>query len=399
MTAIHIEPRPYLMRNSVQQYEWGARDGEAFIPEFLGISPEPGRPYAELWMGAHEKAPSSLDMDGRSVPLTEVIRARPLFCLGSDCLERFGGQLPFLFKVLSIAEPLSIQAHPGKEQAEHLHRRDRKHYPDENHKPEIAVALDYLAALAGLKSSPDMQRLLAKHPEISAFLGGDAGGAVEDVFTSFLRKTVSHPDEYTRAVGVMAGRLAAKGRGYSLEESLFLHARTLYGDDDAGLFALFFLQPVQLQPGEGMFLGAGVPHAYLKGTIVECMANSDNVVRVGLTPKFKDVETLVSILRDGGPADVLRPVSGAGAYDYPVPVTDFRVSRRSLAAGDRWAALYGERPEVVLLTRGRISIRGGDGQPATFSRGQSVFIPAFLERYIVQAETDAELFHVTVPEQ
>lgn len=399
MKTIHIEPKPYLMRNPVQHYEWGTRNRDAFIPQFLGIPPEPGRPYAELWMGGHPKAPSSLEIEGRAVPLNEAIDAHPIFCLGSGCLDRFGKQLPFLFKVLSIAEPLSIQAHPDKQEAERLHKRDPKHYPDDNHKPEIAIALESLTALVGLKSPPDMQRIFAEQAEIGDFLGGDTQGPVENLFKTFLQTTVSRAETYAQAVSRMAQRLRSRAKDYSLEERLFLAGLDKYGTGDAGLFAVFFLQPVTLAPGEGVFLDACVPHAYIEGTIVECMANSDNVVRVGLTPKFKDVDTLVSIVQSGARAPVMHPDAAAESFTYPVQVPDFQISRSRLASGDRWAALYGDRPEVLLVTRGRISIRGGDGTPVTLSRGNSAFIPALLERYIVQVEADTELFHVTVPEQ
>ena len=135
-----VAPRPYRMHNQIQHYAWGTRDQDAYIAHLLGNEPEEGVPYAELWMGAHPKAPSTIELeDGRTVALNMWIKAHPNAILGREVAERYG-KLPFLFKVLSAGQSLSIQAHPTKAQAEKLHARDPEHYPDNNHKPEIAVA-------------------------------------------------------------------------------------------------------------------------------------------------------------------------------------------------------------------------------------------------------------------
>ena len=138
-----ITARPYRLHNQIQHYAWGTRDNDAFIPHLLQFDPEPGVPYAELWIGTHPKAPSQVELpDGSMMLLHDWIAQEPRAALGKAVHARFGG-LPFLFKVLSAAQSLSIQAHPNKAQAETLHEQDPAHYPDDNHKPEIAIALDH----------------------------------------------------------------------------------------------------------------------------------------------------------------------------------------------------------------------------------------------------------------
>ena len=155
--------RPFKLISKIQYYDWGTKNAAAFIPSFLGIPAEKDRPYAELWIGAHPTAPSEILLNGQPVPLDKAIESAPREILGEDVARRFGGKLPFLLKVLSAGAPLSIQTHPNKEQAHRLHAKDPAHYPDDNHKPEIAIALDGLTAIAGFGSL-----MLANHQGIKS---------------------------------------------------------------------------------------------------------------------------------------------------------------------------------------------------------------------------------------
>ncbi|MBU2508197.1 MAG: mannose-6-phosphate isomerase, class I, partial [Bacteroidetes bacterium] len=146
-----IETRPYKLINQIQNYSWGTKNGSAFIPKLIGFPPESNISYAELWMGAHKSASSKIIVGDRELFLSDAIEKYPNQILGKSVVEKFGKTLPFLFKVLSAGEPLSIQAHPNKRQARVLHKRDPVNYPDENHKPEIAVAIDKLEALVGFR--------------------------------------------------------------------------------------------------------------------------------------------------------------------------------------------------------------------------------------------------------
>jgi len=166
-----LKPQPYMLENTIQHYEWGSRGKNAFIPQLLNIKTEKDKPYAELWMGAHPKASSKIIVDVKEIDLAEVIREYPIETLGRKTVKKFSNTLPFLFKVLSANEALSIQAHPSKRQAISLHKKDPIIYPDSNQKLEIAIALDSLTALVGFKPFNQIMQTLKKYPQIHHFIG------------------------------------------------------------------------------------------------------------------------------------------------------------------------------------------------------------------------------------
>jgi mannose-6-phosphate isomerase len=407
-----FDPRPYLLVNQIRPYAWGTRGESAFIPCLLGIEPEPDTPYAELWMGAHPNAPSHVVLDGVQVSLRQLIAQYPREILGQAVAKRFSGRLPFLFKVLSTAESLSIQAHPTKEQARRLHARDPEHYPDDNHKPELAVALDALTALMGFKPFSGILETLGRYPELADFVGQDIAGRAKsaeqaaprqqkallrELYATLVERAVTHAEELVKATGRLAERLAASTGGLREEEQLFLELRDKYSGVDVGLFTIFLLNLVHLEEGQGVFIGAGTPHAYLKGNIVECMANSDNVVRAGLTPKFKDVETLVDILTyEMGPPPIIEANADAAEMVYRTPASEFQVSRLRMHPEQERAESTGGGPMVLLLTQGDILIHWEGGQ-AAFRRGQSILTPSFMGEFRLRAAASAEVFKAEVP--
>ncbi|MBN1978496.1 MAG: mannose-6-phosphate isomerase, class I [Anaerolineae bacterium] len=405
-----FDPRPYPLVNRIQPYAWGARGEDAFIPRLLGIAAEADAPYAEPWMGAHPSAPSQAVADGTPVSLRQLIARRPREILGEAVAERFSGELPFLFKVLSTAEALSIQAHPTKEQARLLHARDPEHYPDDNHKPELAVALDSLTALVGFKPFPGILETLERYPEMAGFIGAEVVASARDargaslqersarlraLYATLVERSVAHADELVSATGRLAERLDA--RTAREEERLFLDMRRKYSGADAGLFTIFLLNLLHLKAGQGIFTKAGIPHAYLKGNIVECMANSDNVVRAGLTPKFKDIETLVDILTyEMAPPAIIEGDADAAEVVYRTPADEFQVSRLRMQPGQERAESTGGGPQILLVTAGEAIISWEEGN-AAFRRGQSVLLPAFLSGFELKATTSSEIFRVQVP--
>ena len=228
-----VKPQPYRLRNTIQHYAWGTSGLDAFIPRLLGIAPEPDTTYAELWLGAHPKAPSQVMVEDAGeqvlIPLDQWVAQYPAAILGERIANRFNGQLPFLTKVLSAGAPLSIQAHPDKSQAERLHALDPEHYADDNHKPEIAVALDGLAALMGFKPSSEILRTLQLYPELADFLGDvllahmwDAAGAdltmqratVHALFLTLIERAAAQPLVYTSAVNALAARIQYEAGQY-----------------------------------------------------------------------------------------------------------------------------------------------------------------------------------------
>ena len=408
-----VKPQPYLMHNQIQNYEWGARDQKAFIPKLLGITPQPNTPYAELWMGAHPKASSQLSVDAELISLDQWIAAHPVELLGKAIAKKFDGKLPFLLKVLSAGEALSIQAHPNKAQAKILHANAPQHYPDDNHKPEIAIALDSLTALMGIKPFAELADTLRRYPEISGFIGADVCDKLtiavdpgphkqrdlaRTLFTALLTRSVSRASELNAAIDKLALRLGAAGTGTSEADALFLSLRRKYSDADVGLFCIYLLNLVHLAAGQAMFAEAGVPHAYLGGNVIECMASSDNVVRVGLTPKYKDAQALIEILKcEPGPVDILGARPGSGTVTYKTPAPEFRVSRLSLKPGVSRHESTGNRPSIMVVTEGEISIRWEQGTES-YRRGQSIFIPAALAEYSIWATQPAVIFKAEIPQ-
>lgn len=410
---MHLDPRPYLLHNRIQPYEWGSRGPGAYIPRLLGIEPEPGRPYAELWIGAHPSAPSEIELNGARVPLPDAIARQPEAILGPAVVARFGPSLPFLLKVLSAARPLSIQVHPNREQAARLHARDPQHYPDPNHKPEVAIALDGLSALAGFKPFAGILAAMEEVPELAALAGPElcrrlqAGrdatppaqqALVRDLCGALLEASAGDVAALSAALETIEQRLKQAGRPLSEHEALFLDLRREHTGPDIGLLALFLLNLVHLRAGQALYIGAGVPHAYLRGNIVECMAASDNVVRAGLTPKFKDGAALAEVLAcELGPACLLEGTEGAREVLYPTPAAEFQVTRWQLEAGAGLGVQTQGRVQALLVTEGEVRLAWAAPGAMALRRGQAVLIPACLREYGITAARPAQVFRASVP--
>lgn len=406
-----LQPRPYLLSNKVQHYAWGSCGDHAFIPKLIGILPENDTTYAELWMGAHPSAPSKIRINEHEAPLTDLINQFPEQILGKSVQHKFNGKLPFLFKVLSAEQALSIQAHPNKRQAVRLHSSDPEHYPDDNHKPEIAIALDSLTALVGFKSIPDLASMFERYPEFSNFISSDIAmkfrngineqdrhrDILKEMYSRYIENSISRQDKLAQATDSLEARLRSSKSTLTEEENLFLEQKKIYNSDDVGLFSIFLLNLVHLKKGEGVFLDAGIPHAYIKGNIVECMANSDNVVRAGLTPKFKDVRTLVDILTyESGSIPILNCDENAVQTLYPVPVSEFEISRWQLSAGNEWNQVTNQAPQIILIIEGAFELKWNNREEL-YRQGDSIFIPASVECYQACASENTLIFCVNVP--
>lgn len=416
-----VQPRPYRIHNQIQHYAWGTRGASALIPQLLGIPPDPDTPYAELWMGAHPKAPSLVELpDASRISLDTWIANHPEETLGASVARQFG-KLPFLFKVLTAEEALSIQAHPNKAQARVLHDCDPEHYPDDNHKPEIAVALDRLSALVGFRPLPELTEVLRQYPPLADFAGpqavdavliaqtptpAEAQALVHALFSAIVQRSIDEPKALEATIQRLVARFAT--RKYVIEREIrFLRLYEHYGSRDVGLLASLLLNLVDLAPGEAIFTGAGVPHAYLEGNILECMANSDNVIRVGLTPKFKDAEALLEIVvTTPGTPDILdgNPTilpGGAVQAIYTSPAPEFQLQRWQLGAGVTHVVDKGAIPAILLVLKGEIEIAWDESTDgiATYRRGESAFLPACLTNYRLHAEGEAEIVQASVPDK
>jgi mannose-6-phosphate isomerase len=410
VSELEFKIKPYFLKNKIQHYAWGAKNEQAFIPRLLGLDVEKDKPYAELWMGTHPKAPSVVIGADESVSLDKMIEFYPRQILGDRVSGLFNNKLPFLFKILSAGEALSIQAHPNLEQAAKLHRRDPKNYPDDNHKPEIAIALDYLTALIGFRSYEEIIFALKKYPEIARFIGKDICDeffgcltaspaerkkSLKKLFTELLARSADDINILKETLRDLEKRIADQPQISDEREQLFLELRRQYGDD-VGLFSLFLLDLVHLQSGQGAFLDAGIPHAYLKGNIVECMANSDNVVRAGLTSKFKDCQTLADILTfESGPVNILGPDDNKEIFTYPSSSSEFELTRISLQEGSSLKQSCNS-VQIMIIIEGLGKIIWGAEQ-IDLRAGDSILIPAALTNYSIISKTDLLVFRAGVP--
>lgn len=408
MTMYPISPKPYRLKNKIQNYEWGTKNENAFIPELLGINAEKDVPYAELWIGAHPKSPSEIEIEGKWVSLHEVISDSPELILGKSVYRKFGTQLPFLLKVLSAAKALSIQLHPNKEQAERLHKKDPKNYPDQNHKPEIAVALDRLQALAGFLHVSVIRQNLTTHPEISEFAGEEsvqevlsanskkkAEESVKNLYSAIMNQA-ENTERLTAVIPKMVNRLSLLD-SRSEADVQFISQFRLFGSD-VGLFSFYFFNLLDLKPGQAIFTDAGIPHAYIGGNIIECMANSDNVVRAGLTPKFKDVSTLLDILvYTFSPFEIINEQQQMNQFVYKTTSPEFEVTGYKKELSFSLEMSSNNKPVIGLIIQGELSV-SWLGQSVTFSKGESFLIPACSENFSFHSPSAVSFYTVTVPE-
>ncbi|MBB1245143.1 mannose-6-phosphate isomerase, class I [Streptomyces durbertensis] len=394
--------------NTVRPYSWGSVTA---IPELLGQAPT-GEPQAEMWMGAHPGAPSRIDRGQGPTPLNEVIAADPEGELGAECVAAFGRELPFLFKVLAAGTPLSLQVHPDLRQAREGYADEERrgiprnapdrNYKDDNHKPELICALGPFEGLCGFRPADESAELIAAldvdelKPYADLLHAHPEDAALREMLTAVLGADRAElADGLARAVAA-AERLGA-GDGPHAATYAACAAAAHHFPGDPGFLAALLLNHVRLNPGEAMYLGAGVPHAYLSGLGVELMATSDNVLRCGFTPKHVDVPELLRVVRfePGDPA-VLRPEPDEPDVEevYSTPVSEFRLSRYALAPGSTPARPSGGRPQILLCTAGSLLLsesRGGG--ELTLERGQSVYLNASDQ---VEISGEGTVFRATV---
>lgn len=416
----------FALRCSVRDYPWGS---STLLAELEGRTPT-GRPEAEVWMGAHPGAPSwvVLPDDATQVPLDVHLAQDPAGRLGAA--ERFG-RLPFLVKLLAAGEPLSIQAHPTLEQARAGFAAEEqagvpvdaaeRNYKDDNHKPEMIVALTPFAALCGFRDTEQSARSFERLASVLTEYGDGAtspeaasaahlslklyGGQLQEVFSALLDPNGGWAggDWVKTVVGALAHAPAM------LEEDLNLATAVGIAEHfpgDPGVMVSLLLHRVDLAPGQAIFLPAGNVHAYLHGLGVEVMAASDNVLRGGLTSKHVDVPELERVV-DFTPMPV--PYLSAspeseGHQRFASPVEEFEVERLDLpAAAGR--ALTAHGPVIAVCVAGAVQVRsaGPDGQSQTLAPGESVYLDANDAEATVHAvagtehEATATVFSVTVP--
>jgi mannose-6-phosphate isomerase len=397
-----------LLEPVTQPYAWGSHTA---IAELQGRPAPTLWPEAELWMGAHPSAPSGVERPGGRTTLDAEIAADPVGELGAECAAEFGGRLPFLLKVLAAEKALSIQVHPSRAQAEAGFRAENerglalgdksRNYTDDWPKPEILCALTRFEVLAGLRTPDDAATLLLK--ELGhGILDRLAVTILEQGLTAALAQILAWPEGNRGALidPVVRGCAAVADRGgpYAAACAATVRIATEH-PGDLGIVASLLMRHAVLQPGEAVFMPAGGLHTYLRGTGVELLANSDNVVRAGLTPKHIDVPELLKLTDPAVAVPVLEPRPlGGGVFVYDSPAPEFRLYRVELGGAEVELPGAGG-PRIVLCTEGTAVLRASgasvdgasvDGQDLTVGRGQSCFLSAV--DGIVTATGPASLF-------
>ncbi len=381
-----------LMRNRIRPYAWGSRTA---IAELLGEPVPSAHPQAELWLGAHPGDPSELLINGGSHRLDEVIAADPEGQLGPVVAERWSGRLPFLLKVLAADQPLSLQAHPTQAQAAAGYavedaagiplNHPNRNYRDRFHKPELICALTEFTALCGFRDPEITVAVLAELavPQLNGYLAllsgqPDADG-IRALFSTFMTLPQRRLDALLEAALGAAATKVAAGSVHAADYRVLLDLGERYAGDP-GVIASLMLNRIVLEPGQALYLPAGNLHAYLAGVGIEVMANSDNVLRGGLTPKHVDVPELMRVLDfTSGEREILEGVDrGRHEVVYPTAAAEFELSRLDLDGPDGGAmvSLPTGSPQVLLCTEGSAELADGAGRTLDLRRGQSAWIPA-----------------------
>jgi mannose-6-phosphate isomerase len=404
-----------LLRGAVRTYAWGSRTA---IADFTGRPSPTAHPEAELWFGAHPGDPAWLETEDGERSLLDTLREDPEGQLGGGVRGRFGDTLPFLLKVLAADEPLSLQAHPSAEQAMEGFAREEKlgipvsastrNYRDASHKPEILVALGQFEALAGFRpAARSVELMLALAvTDLDPFVNllsdqSDADG-LRALFTTWI--TAPQPDLDVLVPAVIDGAIHYVRSGkkkFAAEARTVLELGERY-PGDAGVLAGLLLNRINLKAGEAIYLPAGNLHTYLNGVGVEVMANSDNVLRGGLTPKHVDVPELLRVL-DFTPAseDIIRPKITTDGIElvYHTPAPEFAVSVVCIDGEDLGheidAPSRHDGPQILLCTEGSTVVHA-KGSKVTLERGSAAWVAADDGPIRLAADTPTKLFRATV---
>lgn len=397
----------FLLKGKVQHYAWG---GNQYIPNLLGLSVN-NEPHAEYWLGTHKKAPSSAIIHSKKANLEDLILNSPVETLGREVDQRFG-RLPFLFKILDVKKMLSIQVHPTKQQAEAGFEAENKkgialdapnrNYKDDNHKPEIMVALSDFWLLHGFKPEEQLKTILAKYESFGVLLSIFESGGLKALYEKVMKMT---DDEAHQILQPVIGGILPKYRSESLEKSseeywaakAYLEMQLPEDPYDRGIFSIFLFNLVEIKEGNAVFQDAGIPHAYLEGQNVELMANSDNVLRGGLTPKHIDVDELLKLVK----YEFTEPkiISGTETDQstekkYISPAPDFELSQISLSHNQTYSN-KAKTAEILLVLDGETQVSSSN-EMINLKQGQAV-VTFCGDEYHVVSNSSATIFKATTP--
>lgn len=395
-----------LLKNTIQEYAWGSYTA---IPELLGHDSPAGIPQAELWMGAHPKASSMIKCNGEWRFLLELIEENPQDILGTKVAEKFENRLPYLFKVLAAAKPLSIQAHPSLSQAKEGFERENRlgiplnainrNYKDANHKPECICALTPFWVLNGFRKITDIVSLMDKicpqtlKTEIEYLHRQSDSRGLKTFFKTLM--TMDRLSQQRIVDEAIKNAAQKKDEDRAYQWMIDLHKEY---PSDIGVFSPVILNLIRLEPGQAMFLPAGELHAYLDGVGIELMANSDNVLRGGLTPKHVDVKELLKVLNFKERKVNILSMESVDPCElrYESFAEEFFLSVITVKTDTDYYS-HGERcVEILLCTEGNAVIKDlANNNSIVINKGRSILIPANVGKYCI--EGNAVCYKASVP--
>lgn len=395
-----------ILKNPVQEYAWGSKSD---IQLLIGKPEAIGRPMAELWMGGHPNAPSQVMISGKWLSLEKIVAANPEAILGKNTAKKFANRLPFLFKLLAAEKPLSVQVHPNLQQARKGFSRENalgipldapnRNYRDDNHKPEILCALTPFQVLKGFRRIEEilyrMDRLSLSilSNELELLKKNPDSRGMKSFFSALMSMNKTRQEQVTQEAVQSAEGLAGEDVAYDWMVSL---NREYPGD--IGILSPVILNPVLLEPGEAVFLAAGELHVYLHGLGIELMANSDNVLRGGLTPKHIDPPELLKIVDfKTGPVYKIKPTQRDPARTlYETPAREFLLSVIVVSEENAFISPADRSVEIMICLSGKAEIEDlGTGEVLSVKRGQSLIVPSGISRYLIKG--NAKLYVASVP--
>ena len=394
----------YKLTGALQNYVWG---GHQYIPQLLNIPTEENQYYAEWWLGAHHSAPSTIEVDGKHVLLTEFLQKNPT-ALGVQSRASFGDELPYLLKILDVAQPLSIQLHPTKTQAEIGFAEENakdielkaptRTYKDNNHKPEMMIALSDFWLLHGFKNKSDIIETLEARSPLVPLAKKLHEQDLHAFYADIMQAEQAQLHQWLSQI-LLENQTAYEANNLDLTNPDYwvlytIDAMNISLDKlDAGLICFYLFNIVHLKKGEGIYQDAGIPHAYLRGQNIELMACSDNVIRGGLTPKYVDIPELLKIVdcREVEPKIIPPAPQDARIFTYATPAQDFALQNIQYECGETHH-LKAQSASILLVMNGQLNLRSEttalslkQGEAAFITAGASYEVEGLIEGYAVVA--------------
>jgi len=403
-----LKNKIFRIEGKVQHYTWG---GVSYLPHLLKIPNPDKKPFAEYWMGAHDSASASIILNGgKKIILNEYISTFPKETLGAKVADKFG-RLPYLLKILDVKDMLSIQVHPSKENAEKEFANENsrgvdpdspyRNYKDNNHKPELMMALGEFWLLHGFKPKESLKEILQKTPELNFLLPVFENGYAE------LYRTVMemNQSDMNSILQPLLDKIIPAYQNNLLQKNdeNFWAARAALtfnrpGKTDRGIFSIYFFNLLRLQQGEAIFQDAGLPHAYLEGQNVEIMANSDNVLRGGLTSKHIDVNELMKHVQFDAtiPHIIHEKNTGNHIAAFITTAADFELNKITLKKGET-VSLLSYSTMIFILLKGEITVHENEENEFVCLEGQS-WLSFDKARFSLKAAADTVIYGAAVPE-